>query len=186
MNKLKKTAYGLLRGIDDPSLQPSDLVQNALLKKPDQTWKDERHFLNDTRKKMKQVLLDHLRRKNAVRRQMPGYGEFEQEEHSGPTPSEYYGFVELSRKLHSLQFTLFNRATVPDINKLASEYPEQIEAFLDHLAKLEAVKPEWAETVELRIFAGLTFEQIAEISERSEKTVRNYWLLAKAFLGEEI
>ena len=47
-------------------------------------------------------------------------------------------------------------------------------------------KPLMVEAIELRYFAGLTLEQIAEILDVSERTVSSYWTYAKAWLYREI
>ena len=185
MRALKKIAYGLLRGLHSPSLQVSDLVQEALLREPDKTWQDERHFLNDTRNKMKQALIDYLRRKNAARRQAL---ESEVSETRGlfdQTPSTMHGLNQMQASAQSLQFTLFNGLQTPDITQLAQDYPDAMEAFLEALHDLEVSRPNWAQVVELRIFAGLTFEQIAAVIGKSEKTVRTHWTLARGFLQSD-
>lgn len=182
MSELKRIAYGLLRGIDSPSLRPSDLVQDALLKEPDKSWQDEQHFLNDTRKKMKQALVDYLRRKNAARRQKPQEDISAEPGYQDWTPSTQAGMGELHEKLSALQFSLLNASQPPDITRLALQWPDQMGYFLDTLGRLEASRPDWAQVVELRVFAGLTFEQIADVMGKSEKTIRTYWALGKGFL----
>lgn len=185
MQVLKSIAYGVLRGLHSTSLQASDLVQEALLREPDKNWQDERHFLNDTRNKMKQVLIDYLRRKNAARRQAPEGGISANRGLYDQTPSTVHSLRQLQAAVQSLQFTLFNNLQTPDISQLAQEYPDAMEAFLDALRKLEARRPEWAQVVELRLFAGLTFEQIAVLLGKSEKTVRTHWSLARGVLQPE-
>ena len=54
------------------------------------------------------------------------------------------------------------------------------------LRSLEQSDAELARLVELYFFAGLTFDEIAEMTERSERTVRRNWELAKAFLRREL
>ena len=50
------------------------------------------------------------------------------------------------------------------------------------LDELEEVLPELRELVELRFFAGLTREEIAELLGCSERTVQRDWQRARAFL----
>jgi RNA polymerase sigma factor (TIGR02999 family) len=52
----------------------------------------------------------------------------------------------------------------------------------DALRGLEAVDPEKAAVVELRIFGGLTARESAEILGCSEKTVQRRWVIARAWL----
>jgi RNA polymerase sigma factor (TIGR02999 family) len=54
---------------------------------------------------------------------------------------------------------------------------------LDRLAELN---PRQAQVVELHSFAGLTEEEAAEVLGVSEKTVKNDWRFAKAWLKTEI
>jgi RNA polymerase sigma factor (TIGR02999 family) len=52
----------------------------------------------------------------------------------------------------------------------------------DLLRRLEAVDPDRARVVELRFFAGLTMEEIAEFLGVSERTVQRRWRGARAWL----
>jgi RNA polymerase sigma factor (TIGR02999 family) len=54
------------------------------------------------------------------------------------------------------------------------------------LRALEESDAELAQLVEWYFFAGLTFDEIAEMTDRSERTVRRNWELAKAFLRREL
>jgi DNA-directed RNA polymerase specialized sigma24 family protein len=46
---------------------------------------------------------------------------------------------------------------------------------------LERIAPEFHELVELRFFAGLSVEAIAELRGQSSRTVAREWLKAKSF-----
>ncbi len=50
------------------------------------------------------------------------------------------------------------------------------------LGELEAVAPDLREVVELRYFAGLTREEVAELLGQSVRTVHRNWRRARAFL----
>jgi RNA polymerase sigma-70 factor, ECF subfamily len=54
---------------------------------------------------------------------------------------------------------------------------------LEHLAKLD---PRQARIVELHFFGGLNFEEIAEVLELSERTVKRDWTMARAWLKREL
>jgi len=54
------------------------------------------------------------------------------------------------------------------------------------LRALEQSDDELARLVEWHFFAGLTFDEIAEMTDRNERTVRRSWELAKAFLRREL
>jgi len=63
---------------------------------------------------------------------------------------------------------------------------EQLLAISEGLDELERVDPRSADLVKLRFFAGLTLEQIAEISEVSVRTVTRQWAYARAWLSEHL
>ena len=71
--------------------------------------------------------------------------------------------------------------TLSHADELALAEPEllDVDAALD---RLDAIDPALRELVELRIFAGLTLEQIAESSACSMRTVSRNWLRARALL----
>jgi RNA polymerase sigma factor (TIGR02999 family) len=54
------------------------------------------------------------------------------------------------------------------------------------LASLEKLSERRAKVVELRIFGGLTFEEVAETLDVSPKTVEADWYLARAWLRVEL
>lgn len=54
------------------------------------------------------------------------------------------------------------------------------------LTRLEAIDPIRAAIIEQRVFAGLTIEEIAEVSGVSESTVKRQWRVARAWLVNEL
>lgn len=54
------------------------------------------------------------------------------------------------------------------------------------LEKLGGVDPRLVRLVEWRFFAGMTFEEIAEGMEMSERTMKRDWRRARAFLYREL
>lgn len=54
------------------------------------------------------------------------------------------------------------------------------------LSELEELDPQAAELVKLRYFAGLTMIQIASILEVTERTARNTWVFAQAWLYRKL
>ncbi|MGQ0814153.1 MAG: sigma-70 family RNA polymerase sigma factor [Gemmatimonadota bacterium] len=54
------------------------------------------------------------------------------------------------------------------------------------LSRLSRIDPEQVRIVELRYFAGLTVEETALIVQRSPRTVKREWRLAKAWLHREL
>ena len=68
----------------------------------------------------------------------------------------------------------------------APEASEDLIALHEALDKLNAMRPEVAELVKLRYFAGLTGKEAAECLGIAPRTADNYWAYAKAFLLKEI
>jgi RNA polymerase sigma factor (TIGR02999 family) len=54
------------------------------------------------------------------------------------------------------------------------------------LAKLRATDAQAAEVVKLRVFAGMTIEEVAELQGISPRTVKRNWAYARAWLGREL
>ena len=71
---------------------------------------------------------------------------------------------------------------------IGSEYPLDDELIdLDEaLAKLASSNPQAAELVKLRVFAGMTIEEIAQVQGISARTVKRNWTYARAWLGRQL
>jgi RNA polymerase sigma factor (TIGR02999 family) len=54
------------------------------------------------------------------------------------------------------------------------------------LQRLEGVEPQLARVVELRFFAGLSLEEVAEVMGRSTRSVDRDWRKARAFLHQAV
>ena len=54
------------------------------------------------------------------------------------------------------------------------------------LAKLAVADPQAAELVKLRVFAGMTVEEIAQLQGMSARTVKRNWVYARAWLGRKL
>ena len=66
------------------------------------------------------------------------------------------------------------------------ERAAELVALDEALDRRGAVDEELAKLVEWRFFAGLTVEEIAEISGRSVRTLKRHWQTARAFLFQEL
>ncbi|HVQ54984.1 MAG TPA: ECF-type sigma factor [Thermoanaerobaculia bacterium] len=66
------------------------------------------------------------------------------------------------------------------------ERAAEIVALDEALLKLGEVDGDLAQIVEWRFFAGLSVEEIAEMSGRSERTIKRHWQAARAFLFQEL
>lgn len=65
---------------------------------------------------------------------------------------------------------------------MADESPDDLIAMDEALTKFSEADPLKAELVKLRFFAGLSFEQAAELLDISPATARRYWNYARAWL----
>ena len=63
---------------------------------------------------------------------------------------------------------------------------DDIIALDEALTKLATKEPVLAEVVQLRYFAGLTIEHIAEIMSVSRRTTTSYWAYARSWLRREM
>jgi RNA polymerase sigma-70 factor, ECF subfamily len=73
-----------------------------------------------------------------------------------------------------------------DARLLAEDRSEEILALDQVLDRLSSQDPRQAKIVELRFFAGLTEEEIAEFLGISSRTVKREWSFAKAWLKREL
>ena len=73
-----------------------------------------------------------------------------------------------------------------DVQIPVEERAAELLALDEALDKLGGVDEELARLVEWRFFAGLSVEEIAEISGRSVRTVKRHWQTARAFLYQEL
>lgn len=136
------------------TLQPTDLVNEVYLKFDRQDKLDingRTHFLALSATAMRQVLVDHARRRNSRKRG----GE-------------------------ALMVTL-DESSIMDDGRAQDML--DLHRALEKLAELDPVE---ARIVEMRFFAGLTEVEIARELNISERTVRNQWIHAKAWLRHEL
>lgn len=80
----------------------------------------------------------------------------------------------------------WQRITMTGTDELALDTAEQALALDTALDRLAGTDERAAKVVELRYFAGLTLEQIAELFEINRRTVDRDWRFARAFLRTEI
>jgi len=73
-----------------------------------------------------------------------------------------------------------------DAEVMAEECPDDLIAMDEALTKLAETDATKAELVKLRFFAGLSFEQAAELLHISPATARRYWNYTRAWLYGQI
>jgi RNA polymerase sigma factor (TIGR02999 family) len=75
-----------------------------------------------------------------------------------------------------------SRVDFTSADVMAEESPDDLVAMDEALTKLSETDPVKAELVKLRFFAGLSFEQAAELLDISPATARRHWGYARAWL----
>ncbi len=79
-----------------------------------------------------------------------------------------------------------NRVTLATGLSARGDQPDDLLAVDEALARLEALDPELARIVELRVFGGLAHPEIAAAIDRSLRTVERGWRAARAFLARDL
>jgi RNA polymerase sigma factor (TIGR02999 family) len=153
--ELRRIARGQLAGAPRAeTLNTTALVHEAYLKlSRGARWstRDRAHFFALTAQAMRQVLVDHARKRMRTKR----------------------GGGKIALTLDEIEVPVEQRA-------------DELVALDAALEKLEAADPELARLVEQRFFAGLSVEEIAELRDVSDRTVKRHWRLARAFLFDEM
>lgn len=147
--ELRQLAGAYLRGErQGHTLQPTALVHEAYLRLVDQSspdWQGRAHFYGVAARVMRQILVDHARRKQAKKRG------------GAPLPLE---------QAVSFQF----------------DRGADLVALDDSLADFEKVDARKCRAIELRYFAGLSMDEIAQAMDLSVESVRRDLRMAEAWL----
>lgn len=160
--ELRRRAHAYLRGErDGHTLNTTALVNETYIKLLDiqqVRWQDRGHFMALASTAMRRVLVSYARRHRATKR----------------------GGAENGRPSDVAELDL--NAAAP----LSMDRAEEMLALDLALEKLAALNPRLSQTVELRFFGGLTVEEIAEVTNVAESTVKLDWQKAKAWLFREL
>lgn len=145
-------AAQMRRERSDHTLQPTALVHEAYVRLVDQhlAWTDRGHFFGVAARAMRQVLVDHARKKHAQKRS---------------------GGIEVT--IESAEPAVAPRS----LDLLA------LDQALERLTELDARQ---AQLVELRVFAGLTVEEIATVMDCSPATASRDYRHAEAWLRRQM
>lgn len=150
-HELRQLAGSLMRRErSSHTLQVTGLVHEAYLrlaKQRDAVWLNRQQFFCVAAQLMRRILVDHGRRRSALRR--------------GSSPSP---------------LTLDEAALLP------ASQPFDVLDVDRALRELEALDPSKARLVELRFFAGLPMEEVADVLGISESTAARQWRTARAWL----
>jgi RNA polymerase sigma factor (TIGR02999 family) len=136
------------------TLQPTDLVHEGYLKLvggEGSNAQSRRHFIAIAARAMRQVLVDHARKRGAAKR---GAGQVE------------------------VRVTNADAGIDVDLAELI--------ALDDALERLGKRNPRLPRVVELRFYAGLSDEEIAEVLGVTSRTVQRDWATARAWLHKEL
>lgn len=154
-DELKRLAHRQLADVANPTINTTGLVHEAYLKlvQPDSLRLNDRgHFFATAAKAMRQIVIDHARRRHAEKR-------------GGANQQQ---------------------ATLSDDLDAGGLDPETLIHLDSALTQLHDMEPPLAELVELRFFAGLSVEQVADLRDISARTVIRDWRRARAFLFDTV
>lgn len=150
--ELRRLARALMRRErSGHTLQPTELAHDAYLKLVDQVSvlaRDRAHFLGIAARAMRQILVDHARRRRALKR----------------------GAV-------------WERVTFDEMLGHGAREDVELLALDEALTSLAAKDARAARVVELRLFGGLTIEEIADTLQVSKRTVDGDWALSRLWLA---
>jgi RNA polymerase sigma factor (TIGR02999 family) len=90
------------------------------------------------------------------------------------------------RKSSQRQGGTRRRCELSDEDRVEIPLTDEIVDLDEALSRLSATDPQAAELVNLRVFAGMTVEEIAELQGVSPRTVKRNWAYARAWLGREL
>ena len=143
------------------TLQPTALVHEAYLRlfgKSQIDWKNHSHFVCGAARAMRQILVDHARRRDRAKR------------------GGNVKVVSLDESPAVFSATADSAAVV------SNDRPEILLALEECLTELESRDARQARIVEMLYFTGFTQAEAAQALGLSEITVRREWRLAKAWL----
>jgi RNA polymerase sigma factor (TIGR02999 family) len=153
-SELKRLARRQLAGSGAMTLDTTGLVHEAYLKLVSPqglALRDGSHFFLVAGRAMRQILVDHARRRIAIKR---GAGEAR---------------------------VVFEDDLVAD--DMTPEVLIRLDRALDRLGELDT---RLVELVEMRYFAGLSIDEIADTQKLTTRTVHRDWRRARAFLYDAI
>jgi RNA polymerase sigma factor (TIGR02999 family) len=78
------------------------------------------------------------------------------------------------------------RCELSESDRIVLPLNDEIVDLDEALTKLGAVDPDAAEVVKMRVFAGMTIDEVGEVLGVSARTVKRNWAYARAWLGREL
>lgn len=147
----------------DHTLETSGLISEAFFRLLDQqhvAWQSRAHFLAIAAQMMRRVLVDHARGRAAVKR------------------GHCHARVPLDGVMRD--------GVARDESLAAPAFDATVIALHHALERLSALDPAQSELVELRVFGGLTQDELAVHFGVSLATIERRWRLARAWLVREL
>lgn len=154
--ELKRVAERQVRRVHETPMHTTTLVHEAyfrLAKHEALVMRDRAHFFAVAGRAMRQLLLDEVRARHTTKR------------------SEDKGVP-----LDLLSGDVLNA------DALRTESDTDVFALDQALTQLSELDPALGQLVEMRFYAGLDLAEIAQITERSERSLKRDWRKARAFL----
>lgn len=155
-DELKRVAERQVRRVHEAPMQTTTLVHEAyfrLAKHEALVMRDRAHFFAVAGRAMRQLLLDEVRARHTTKRS---------EDKAVPLD------------------LLSNEALSADA--LLTDSGAQVFALEQALRQLSEMDPALGQLVEMRFYAGLDLAEIAQITDRSERSLKRDWRKARAFL----
>jgi RNA polymerase sigma-70 factor, ECF subfamily len=154
------------------TLQATALVNEAYLRLigPSQIdWRNRGQFYGAAAEAMRKILIDHARKKGAVKRGGGGVGL--------DTAIE-------GNDVHKP--AVRKRLAIELASVVADEDPGDFLALDEAIVRLKEVDARAADVTRLRFFAGLSVEQTAEALDIAPRTVKRDWEFARAWLYQQL
>jgi RNA polymerase sigma factor (TIGR02999 family) len=154
-DELRRLATGVMRGERrDHTLQPTALVHEAYYRLVDQAaiqWQSRAHFFGVVARAMRQLLVEHARRRARIKR---GGG--------------------------------WERVAFDEQLGLAAVSEADILELDEALTRLAEMDERMCRVVELRVFAGMTAQEVGHVLGVTRRTVHNDWHVARVWLTREL
>jgi RNA polymerase sigma factor (TIGR02999 family) len=148
----------------DHTLQPTALVHEAYARLVDQTaieFKSRNQFFVLAAKAMRNILVDHARARNRLKRGGGGHWQ-------------------------EVTITQIERSIADQNEQETARSGADLERVHEALARLSALDERKAQLVELRFFAGLTLEAASDVLGIARSTASEDWRMARAWLHREL
>src|SRR5262249_40438621 len=81
---------------------------------------------------------------------------------------------------------MHSRCELRDGDRVELPLDDELIDLDEALTKLASADPRAAELVKLRVFAGMTIEEVAQVQGVSARTVKRNWVYARAWLGRQL